>query len=546
MKKLIIIIGGALVFIAAGIFMYKNWRHYFIRHKVGELVFLKSDSLYNISYDDVYIDEVGGEIKIENLRLRPDTTYKKSTDSTLPRQLLNVFVPLIHITGVHTDEAVLNKEIIAKKIQLTNPVVVMYPNAYAAKSKKKGKLSTHELYRVILRELERIKIDTILLTNVDYTIQEWVKNDTILTGNSINAHLFGLNISDSTSNDSSRVLFSEHAKLTVPLLTIRDKKGLYNFRFNDIAVNSDDRIFFVKGVYVLPLLNENTFMQAARWQTDRFSFDFSDVRFKNTDIHQLLEGNMIADSMIIAKSVFKIFRDLSYQRENKSKVGNYPHQALLRAPMDVSLKNVVIQNGYIEYKEKNPKSNNSGTIHFDNVYATIKNVTNRNNDIAENNICRLDFKSSFLNRAPLNATLLMYLKNPNGWFRINGRLNKTDATVFNQLTKPLALAEIESGQLNSLTFDLTGTDYRSRGTVILRYEDLKLSLLRKNRNDEYKRKSLSSFIANIAIKNENPENDEPVRKASISYERDTQRSFFNLLWKSIFVGVKESVGVKDK
>jgi hypothetical protein len=69
------------------------------------------------------------------------------------------------------------------------------------------------------------------------------------------------------------------------------------------------------------------------------------------------------------------------------------------------------------------------------------------------------------------------------------------------------------------------------------YENIKISLLKKDSADLVK-KGFMSVIANIALKNDNPQNGK-TRTASIDYQRDTTRSFFNLLWKSIYSGVKK-------
>jgi hypothetical protein len=545
LKKLLITIAVIALLVVGGIYIYLNWRHDFIRRQVPKLVFLQSDSLYKISYDDVYIDEINGEIKVQNLRFTPDTTFKQPGDSTLPRQLLDVFVPELHITGVHTDQALLNKEIIASKIQLSRPQITMYSNPRGNNSEKKERLSTPDLYRVILRKLDKIKIDTILIDSAEYTIAHWAGKDTVLTASSINGQLLRLNISDSTSTDTSRVLFSEQAGLNIKNIIIRDRKGMYNFKFDSIQIQSTEKRFTVKNVFIVPLLSEKEFMRVSKWQTDRFNFDFTDVGFNNVNVQELLQGNLIADSLVIGKGLIKIYRDLSYERKNESKVGNYPHQLLLRAPMDVSLKTVRINNAYIEYKEKNPKSDSSGKVAFANVHATLHNVTNRDEDIAGNAICTLNFHSSFLSRAPLVADLSMYLKDPQGKFAIKGTLSGTDATLFNQLTRPMGLASIDEGRINRLDFNLAGNDNSAYGTVRLLYDNLKVTLLKKDENNEYKKKGFASLLANVAIKNANPQPRKAVRIATVSYKRDAQKSFFNLLWKSIFVGVKESVGISQ-
>ncbi len=213
MKKLIFLLVLVLL-VAGGLIYYKKWRSNFLQKKVPQLVFLKSDSLYRITYDSVYIDEVEGEIVIRNLQLFPDSTYKKSTDPTLPRNLLKITVPEIYISGVQTEAAVLNKEVIATKIKLTRPVVTMFNNQQVEKEKENDPTpTTFKIYQILLRGLEKIKVDTILINDADYHICQWPKGDTVFSGLKINAQLHHINISDSTSTDTSRVLFAEQASL---------------------------------------------------------------------------------------------------------------------------------------------------------------------------------------------------------------------------------------------------------------------------------------------------------------------------------------------
>src|SRR5688572_21549797 len=157
MKKILIFSIIIIIALVAGAFYYFKWRHDFIRNQVPQLVFLKSDSLYSISYGDVYIDEVGGEVKISNLHLKPDSTFKQDPGDKIPRVLLEVFIPVLHLKGLLTDQAMMNEEVIARKLLLSNPVVTLYNNKDIEREKGSG-FSTQGLYKAILRNLLRIKI----------------------------------------------------------------------------------------------------------------------------------------------------------------------------------------------------------------------------------------------------------------------------------------------------------------------------------------------------------------------------------------------------
>jgi len=76
------------------------------------------------------------------------------------------------------------------------------------------------------------------------------------------------------------------------------------------------------------------------------------------------------------------------------------------------------------------------------------------------------------------------------------------------------------------------------------YNDLKLHLLKRDSAEQYKKKELASFLANVSIKDQNPGKNNEVRVASVEYDRDIYRSFFNLLWKSLFAGIRQTVGIE--
>jgi hypothetical protein len=551
MKKIYIVTLAFILVAVGGFIYYKNWRRDFIRKEIPNLVFLKSDSLYRITYDSVYIDEVAGEIIIQNLLLQPDSTYRKASDSTLPKNLLQVSVPELHVTGVRTDAALLDKEITAGRITLKQPVVTMFNTGNDAAEQEQnadsasGTSTRYDIYRILLRGLEQISVDTIIITGADYHICKWEKEDTVFSGRNINAQLYNLNISDSTSMDTSRVLFAKQADVTVEKIRINEKKRRYRFMLNDIKLLSAEKKFALKSFFIEPVLGEAAFMKAAKWQTDRLNFDFTGITFNGMDIPALLEGNLEAEGLVIRNASCKLFRDKSYPMRLISKVGQYPQQLLTGIPFKLAIKKMSVQHGFIEYKEKNPKTDRSGLVQFNDVQATFFNVTNRRKEISANNICVVHFSSRFLDKVPLKATLRLQLGSKEGKFSVEGRMGPVDAPFFNVLTKPMAKMEIKKGEVNRLAFTLHCTNYYGKGTVTLLYDDLKVAVL-ESEDGELDKKTLASLLANVMIKNSNPAGKKPVRVATVNYKRDIYRSMFALIWKAIFEGIAKSVGIEGK
>jgi len=70
-------------------------------------------------------------------------------------------------------------------------------------------------------------------------------------------------------------------------------------------------------------------------------------------------------------------------------------------------------------------------------------------------------------------------------------------------------------------------------------DEINLEVLKKDSND-VKKKGFQSLLANALMKDKNPQNG-VVRTDEINYQRDITKSFFNLVWKSVFSAAKKTV-----
>ena len=156
--------------------------------------------------------------------------------------------------------------------------------------------------------------------------------------------------------------------------------------------------------------------------------------------------------------------------------------------------------------------------------------------------CRL------LDQASFSTNWKLYLFDPNGRFDVTGKLGALNGLALNPLAEPFGPAHIREGQINGMEISLHGTNNNMNGTVKLLYDNLKVDVLEKENDDgvlKTDRKTLTSFLANIVIKNSNPKNNEAVRVANVSMTRDSNRSMLWLCWKTIFKGIQETVGMKQ-
>ncbi|HET6993856.1 MAG TPA: hypothetical protein VFI06_02685 [Chitinophagaceae bacterium] len=547
MKKTTGFILVAVIILGAGSAWYWNThKKKIIRTQLEKTIAKKSQGLYKIRYGNLGLDEVNGSLTMSSLTITYDSSRLEELkrENKTPYLLFNISIPEIKITGIETPRAFIEKEISGRHLALVNPLIeIIYTNA--------GKDSTRnvpdeEIYRQILGNLRLIRFDSVIISNAEM----FTKN--LRTGKS-RVHFEGTSISlfdmviDSTANaDTSRILFAKKIDAACKRFTWQSRNGLYNYQVDSFRLQSSRRAMSIRNFFIRPVLSEEAFARKFATQKDRFDFVLRNIEFRNTAFSDLLGESIIADTLIVGSASFKIYRDRNRPEDRSSKLGKYPHQEIQKIPVPFEIKKAMVRKVYIEYKERSTITHQAGRLQLLNTSARISNITNRKASIARNNLMVVDMQSSLLGKIPLSSKWTFYLGNTNGRFAVSGRTGGGEAPDLNVLVVPMGSAEFKSGHINSLSFDLSGSDNMMKGNLKLLYKDFHITILKKDDDSvHFKKRRVVSLFANMKIKNNNPEDDDkPARVANIHIARDARRSIFNLVWKGLFAGMNEITGAK--
>lgn len=529
--------------IVTGVIGWQIYKYRIVSRKVGEAVLNKTEGLYSIHYDGLSFDEVGGVLHAKNIQVVPDTAVYRQmvTEGREPPMFLRLAIPTLDITGVKTPKALLTKQIEGGKVEINGPTIEIMVGH--RKKEAKGYHSATDLSRELLGKLLKIQVDSVKITHANVVVRNMNETAALFSSNNVSFLFSDVLIDRTTGGDSSRILFARNLDMSCDEIAFPSKNKRYRFHVEGVKFASRNDVLHIRQVKIIPQLPEDAFVRSLPVQKDRYDFSFEDVSLVHISRQGVWEKEIVADSLVISKSAFRIYRDLSRPPDTTSKVGKYPQQLLMRLPIPVHIKTAVFSNSFIEYKERNAKSDSAGKLQFYDVSATFKNISNRAEDLAVNNKCVLAFKAKLLNKAPVDARLVMETGDRRGRFSIEGNIGAIDVLLLNPLTQPMGLAKMEKGKIHQLHFNFTGTDSFSDGKVLLLYDDLKISLLKKDKDEgKLDKKGLASLFANFIIKNSNK--GEKPRVEDVHFDRILYKSFFNLIWKSIFTGVKQTVGMK--
>jgi hypothetical protein len=320
----------------------------------------------------------------------------------------------------------------------------------------------------------------------------------------------------------------------------------YKMNVGAFSINNALSTLSVNSFSVVPQLSEEAFSRSIKYQDDLYNLDFKNIELSGVNTKLLITDKRIEAETMTIQPVIKVFDDRTVTPNPASKVGKYPHQLLQKVKFPVNIKKMIVKNGYVAYKERGAISRKTGVVFFKNVNGIITNVTNAKDVISKNNMMVVNATASFMGVSDMQTTWQLPLNSGNGAFRVTGNAGKFNGEVLNPMSEPLGMVTIRKGIFNKITFDLTGNDLMAKGSSLFLYDDLKIDLLKKDDKDSTvnEKKGVTSFVANMFARNKNPQNGE-TRKNDVYMDRDITKSWFYLIWKSIFAAAKKTVQGKN-
>ena len=342
----------------------------------------------------------------------------------------------------------------------------------------------------------------------------------------------------------SNIINNAEWELSASGFSFNTKNGQYKISVGGFNINNATSQVKIDNFLLTPLLTEQQFVSRSRKQKDQYNLTVNNIMLSGVNTQRFLLNNELEVANASFQPIIKIFNDRTLPPDSESKLGNYPHQTLLKLDVPLYIHTAKISNGIVSYRERALKSKLIGNVLFTGINATITNITNIPNRIKANPLMKLNASARFLNAGNITTEWQFPLNAGNGAFKISGRLAGMSAVSLNSIIQPLAMASVKGGQVDEVTFSINGTDTKAAGNVLFLYHNLKMEILKQGDDAGLKKKGFVSFLANTLIKNENTNR---ANNKQINYERDITRSFFNLVWKTVFTGAKNTaIGPKEK
>lgn len=514
--------------------------------KLQQLVKQGSNGLYNLFIHELKPDILNSRMSISNASLIPDTAVLKSlAESDLPEAIFKIKTDSIWIDGLGLKD-ILSKDVIdVKTIHILKPTIEVYSQQHS--SNQNG--SSKTLYQRLMNQMKHIGIGKVIIEK-GTLISHHSEKKPNTKFNDIAINLSDILIDSTTQYDRKRFLFAKDAELTMKDYAVPTSNNLYTFKVGTISIAATRQLLVAKNIELEPHYSKDEFQKHIKTQLERYSINIPSIEFRNTNWWNLINNEMLeADYASIRSANISVYLD----RRKPSDGGlrkSFPHQLIMKVPLKMNIKKLDVGDLDLSYEEFSTLSEQKGRLEISNVHGTITNLTNLPQAISRNHITTVKASGNFLNTAPAYLTLRFDLNNyKSGVFSAELKSGKGfDGTVINPIAEPMGLFMIKKGRLKELTAHVSGNNYKASGDVLMLYDGLHITPMKKDPQNagELKKKSVTSFIANtFVLKDENPSKDGQVRKETASFTRNSG-TFFNLIWKTIFVGILKTIGAPEK
>ena len=511
--------------------------------RLKQIVLNSTDSLYTVTFSNARLQILQGKIIIENVDLKPDMAIysKRKALKLAPNTLYTLHLNRLIINHIHPFKLYFESELNIEQIVLSQPdLYIDYEQNRDEDTVLRVKKTPYEHIEKILKS---VRVQNIVLSDakIHYKTQDHTKK---LFSEFNNLSIIGTNflLDSATQYDRHRFLFCEDVSAELKDINgITDDKR-YNYRVNKLLFSTSASRLMATGLSYMPVKPLEVMFKGNN--IDGYMLKLDSLTLNHFDIKAFSKYHkIIASSMVLKGGNAQLFTNPAPDDTTIDQSVNFPHIILRRLPFGLKIDSVHVDSSDVYFTDYNKFTAEPGTVSFQRINADFYNVTNNKQALKANNILGARVKAYFMNYGLINLNLSFNLTDEDASFSYAGTVGSFDLEKVNSLSIPLGLIKVTSGSLKSLKFDMHGNRAGAHGKLLVLYNNFRVSIYKHNTDSTINKMGIVSLLANqLLIKHDNPLPYQQARVVQINYKRHISNSAYNLMWKSIYSGLKTSVG----
>ncbi len=532
------------VTIIASFFINRYWSP-ILADRVKSTVLSSTDSLYTINFSDAQLHVLQGKLVINNIVIKPDMeVYNRRKQMRLaPNNLYELRVKRLMLRRIHPLRLYFKNQLHIEQIIVSEPDLrITYQLNHTHDTVANDRRNAWQRIKSVLKSIEVGEID---LNDVKFRYDDYsgIKLN-ISELKEMNITAMDMLIDSATQNDKSRFLYCRDLITELNNYHGTSANQLYKYQIKSLLFSTLTSKLNVYGLSLLPAQPEVYYRQVMH---NRYNFYLDSLQANGFDFKNYIKYHTLSCNKLIMNGGRLNFASNAAidSADKKDKLSSFPNVAIHRIHSRFKVDTVELHRINVRYEAYSKRSHKAGFITFDHTFGVALNVTSDKEALQKNNMCNLNLTTWLMGKGRIDAQFKFNLTDSAHSYSYQGIMGPMKLSALNPATKPLALLELKSGQLNRLDFNAGGDARYAKGHVQMLYNDLKVHVLRPDTvNDKLRHFTLGSIFANaLILKHNNPDTTGlPARSYAVNYIRPNNAGFFKTLFKTLIPGIKASAG----
>lgn len=521
---------------------------YYVKPIVGErinyLIENGSDGLYQFDYENIKLSIWNGSFSIHNASITVDSSAFSDANAheALPSVTFGIHMQDGHISGMNYWRFLLKKEISVSKVFTQDASISLYRHyAGTTPNQPDSTRETKELWQIIKPYFNKLAIKEIEFKDVDFHFRNRDSNRVFkMDLEKVYTKISDIEIDSLSYINPDKMFYMGDIEVRLSRFGLKSADSLYKMELGELYYSMRKHVVELTDFSYSPSLSYADFYKVTKMEKDVYTLKFPSVRLAGINPRIFLAQNILMmDSLLLSDADIEIYHDRNPPDDMVSKIGKFPHQQLLKVPVQIYIGNATGKNIRVSYSEKSDETHQIGTLVFSEINGLAKHITNMPEHIAEHPILTIAVSGLFMEKTPIEGKFGLNLTETDGTFEVEGEIAPSDLRMLNPITEALASARFVNMKTGKAHVKIKGNEYAAYCSLNVPYNDLHLELLNNKTENHSAQKALSAVVK-MFLHNHNPGNNGVLRNAhNVKEARHPQRSFFNLIWKSIFAAAKE-------
>jgi hypothetical protein len=390
-----------------------------------------------------------------------------------------------------------------------------------------------------------ISLDSIVLSNISVFLPNPSEKATLASYQNITVKLTDFSLDPKRLTGES-TLFSKRIDFDLPGGNYPVDDSIYSIEVRGIHGSFSDSLVTIDSFRYEPNYSEEAFAEIHKYNQGRVEFRSSDLHIRGIDFSRFFSGGGLHVRLCEAAAwSVDYYRDLRKPADPHPPDAILPHTLIASIKFPITLDSIVLNNGTIHHRERDPGSTHASLLTITHARAIAHPFCTDTTSLLYSEPLRLSLNAVFMSQGKMDAIVIYPIHHTTFDLRIEANVGPFDMPVLNSYLITNERKEITKGKCLGGALRMEVKSGKATTTISPRYENVSVDVLPDDAK-EHKGilEGIKSFVANTFVLRTN--NVDNVYGKAISgtttLTRTRSEEFFQFVWLALRKSLQKIVG----